>query len=921
MGFMFLPSVSTEGGKDKNPLLIPGKVVKITDKKTWTQFGKDLVVKDKLQWHLTGKINLRALGRTYSNVNFAKDVDIPGFSGLKNVSITAFSLDSSNSTNVVSKMTVMITQNSTVNIESMGDLTMELYYQNVSIGNGIALNSSLTTGETFMHVSGVIISTPQSLPLLGPLISNYLGSVDSPVVAKIVDCSNPLLKDSLVGIQLNTILPSNPQNLVKSLDFDSVNIVPLNDKIVGMKSGSVISIQQILGPNSPMDILETSLKVDLIWGERVLGNLEYSAKVEGGDKPTFSLPIDGNVSMIQDGKPWATFTEAYVADEKVVLRLKGKMNAKVKTVLGIMELSGLSMESSVTLVGMAGFNDTTVTNLNLPRDAKDGGIKIFISVIMKNPSVATMAMGDLNFLQIYKGEQIGYLVSKNVTLVPGDNHLNLSGSIILPKNESSVRGNDPNRRALQEFFNRYIAGLTSPVTVKGNANTTTNNIPEWVVKVINSLEITTEIQGTNKKIIQGLNLNSMEMSIPGNASSNTDDGYVPFGSSVSSVFVSPFGFNLSTSEVSTKVSILYNGGLAAVMEDYSPWVPSTSNQLLNQLNFTLSGVRFKIVNRTLFEQLSAALVNQPYATFVMEGSASAKVHTAIGPLSLEGVEFSCPVTIKGFNKFPPGDLVMKLPNQGITGGFKWGMTMDVALQINNPTIITLKTELMGMNHSFDGVIFGPVTVYDVVLLPGSHSYVGKVVFYKPQPHETHKLKVMRKFLSHYSDGIDCPLVLYGNEMNAPLLVPGMLDLVSSTVFPGQPSKLLKRTLLNVIPHFFPFDFHVHLTFANPFKVDLIFHKFSNFTVYQVANDGTKTQIGKLEEKVLNPPFVVKAGTYGEAPEPFLLTINSHIISIIDSLIGSTCYTEGVCSLGMEQFGPVQIDFHQFFVVEKKFSQK
>lgn len=67
-----------QGGAASNDLNIQGKVVGITNFSQWSKFGRDLIEKEKLVWHLEGFVSLTVLYRTYQNVRLSKDVTVPG---------------------------------------------------------------------------------------------------------------------------------------------------------------------------------------------------------------------------------------------------------------------------------------------------------------------------------------------------------------------------------------------------------------------------------------------------------------------------------------------------------------------------------------------------------------------------------------------------------------------------------------------------------------------------------------------------------------------------------------------------------------------------------------------------------------------------------------------------------------------------
>jgi len=231
---------------------------------------------------------------------------------------------------------------------------------------------------------------------------------------------------------------------------------------------SEVTIKTILGTESPMKVLYVVLNVSLMNGEEILGYLNYESPVRNGSNPTFELNILGNVTLVQGGDKWADFTSQYVAKDSVGLSLRGTMGATVEVAVGQMTLSGLTVDSTVTLTGMKGLSNTTVQHLDMPRNTEHG-IEMIISVVMENPSVATMTMGDIYFDAYYEDVIIGNMMSQNVTIIPGPNNITMTGEL---RPKSAEEANPK----IEKFFNRYIAGLSTVVTVHGKPPITREKI-------------------------------------------------------------------------------------------------------------------------------------------------------------------------------------------------------------------------------------------------------------------------------------------------------------------------------------------------------------------------------------------------------------------------------------------------------------
>eukprot|EP01118_Nematostelium_gracile_P007436 TRINITY_DN2424_c0_g1_i3.p1 TRINITY_DN2424_c0_g1~~TRINITY_DN2424_c0_g1_i3.p1 ORF type:complete len:456 (-),score=105.87 TRINITY_DN2424_c0_g1_i3:101-1423(-) len=79
LGTLPLSTLDVQGGKPTSFELQENFVVE--DFNVYDDFSKDLVNGEEVVWHLSGKPSVKALGMTFKNIKFEKDVPIKGFSG------------------------------------------------------------------------------------------------------------------------------------------------------------------------------------------------------------------------------------------------------------------------------------------------------------------------------------------------------------------------------------------------------------------------------------------------------------------------------------------------------------------------------------------------------------------------------------------------------------------------------------------------------------------------------------------------------------------------------------------------------------------------------------------------------------------------------------------------------------------------
>ncbi|PRP80209.1 hypothetical protein PROFUN_12167 [Planoprotostelium fungivorum] len=874
IAYTFLPVTVTNPGNRDTDLNITAGTVTIFDHDAWTAFSRNLTNSDVLYWHLEGLVNVKALGITFKNVKFEKDVPITGFGGLKNVTIMSFSLADSNSTHIITDMVVRITENSFVNIHPLGDLTMDVVFRGAKVGVLYAPNAQLSTGENFLIASGHLVG--DHLDELGVMVSQYLGTTDTPVTSVITGChGNPILADALVGVGFATSLDSSHTNLIATMTFNSIDITPQTDDTVVLKSNTTVTLLNPMGPNATLEVISTRLNVTLMYGNLTLGTLVQNATVVQGVVQPFQLDIEGQVELANNGTEWGIFTVDYINSPSINMSLVGVMSSTVRLSVGQVELTNQAVHAVVTLKGMSGLQNTTVLGLDLPYNAPGGGVQLNINVSLFNPSIASMDMGYLYFDAYSNGSQIGFLAADNVVLLPGENFMQMKGALNPDSAAGVVSAND--------FFNRYIHGLSTISTVRGRGiapNGQKRKVrPNWVVSAINALNIPAVITGpSDLKLIGDLDLLDLAMTVPGLVTDTTDNGIIPTRSGVSAVFISPFAFPLQVVEVSVQMDMIYNGTIIASTIGSSPWLPAVSNQSAQQLNFTLDQTSLQVKDRSGMSQLMSLLLNNPNGTFTIRGTSAAHVITAAGNFTLNNISFDSNVSLAGFNGFPNGSLVISTPNVGILGGSPGLINITMNMAIYNPTAITMGINGMGLDYSFQSVYFGNVTVPAQVLRPGWNYAVGQGYFVRPNATTPTTPEI--NFLSNYLGGNFSQFTLVGNSANPPLLRLALGQLTTGVSFPGQPYNLTISSTLNI--NLLAGSATTQLTLFNPFPSVYSILRLQNFVLYPY---GSTTAAGTINYS-FSSPFAVPANNGSAVTGDIPITASS---SGLQTLLNKPAY--------------------------------
>jgi len=134
MGTLPLQEINVNGGVP-TPISLSTDF-QITNGPTFDQFGSDLIQGTSTSWHLSGSPDVEALGLTFKNVDFEKDIPLIGFNGFQDhpVQIVKTDVIAGAAGLLVLLLEIQLYNPSSVEME-LGNTTFYLYFQDTYIGN------------------------------------------------------------------------------------------------------------------------------------------------------------------------------------------------------------------------------------------------------------------------------------------------------------------------------------------------------------------------------------------------------------------------------------------------------------------------------------------------------------------------------------------------------------------------------------------------------------------------------------------------------------------------------------------------------------------------------------------------------------------------------------------------------------------
>ncbi|KAF8557967.1 hypothetical protein OG21DRAFT_1504634 [Imleria badia] len=657
----------------------------------------------------------------------------------------------------------------------------------------IQLSAELTIGEYVTTLNytqlSVPIATDSSLNLILPLLAQ-------PIVQKIVS-------GSVLGV--DTVVIMNPQetSFGTQLNGSITNAGPF-DATISFGNGLAVS-----------------------WNGQALGTMHMDdVNVVGDVGATLNVQTTFEVA---DVNVLTSFTKVLLNEESFQWEISGE-NLTVSA-LGV-QVPGISLPSKVvTLKGFNGLqNGVTINSFDLPANDPSGGIQLTIQSTVTNPSQVGIELSSIAFNTYAGGIEIAPVSSSSsVTLAPqSTSSLPLAGRLI-PQNTAEGLA------AVSAIFNNFIQGKDSQVTVQG-ASAGPSDVT-WLNEGIQTLQVVTSLPNQGKlNVIQSIALEQMELLF------TVATAYDPMSSSnaTTAAFSLPFAFPIDITSLSQNITVGFNGQSFA--ELVIPEAPSTTDVQSRIIHMTFSDVPFAVFadQHSVFDDFIAATTLGNVQTLALSGAANAVASTAVGVLTLSGIEFSVDSSIAGLQGLvaEPANVT----NLDVNHGYSDYLLITVDTTLYNPSNLTIGTGDVSFALQFEGETIGAADLSNMVIQPGSVNYPTDVLY---SPQGSSQTAAGQTMLENYLQGIDSNTVILGTTSSTPI---GSLQLALSQIKLSPVTiPALHQNLINTATLEFPTDIvqtgvaTTSFTLANPFTASINLLKvtatatFQNLTIGIINN--------------------------------------------------------------------------------------
>ena len=821
LGYMTMAPLSVNGATK----FVADSDFHITDPKAFDRFTHALIFDKSIQWHLQSEAAVTpSLGPfalpTYRNIPFEKSIVIPSCGGLKDVELLVFDMSRSTAQDVVLALQVRINNPSIFNINPMGNLAFDMYYNKVFLGSVYAYNSQLNVGQNIMNMTGLLKPTDMNVAM--QLINRFLTGKDthvSAVASKSAASTVPLYNSSMQGLELGVTLKGNKINLIRSMVFDSMDMKPsTTDQTVRIQASLTIQLESPLGHNSPLNLETLDMNAHLLFRNKSVGALTVpKSKItsipeidpQTGRPHPFSLTFTKNIDslMVLDDVEWyKTFVSAFENGESIDIEIKGTSNVVGTYALGPLIIQGLPIDSMVHLRGLDGFKTCSVKDLHLPSNRQcdasrqpDGlcGVNANVDATIFNPGVTVVHLGRTSMEMRYKNCSIGVVGSNDLSLQTGLNQLSLSGYVLPRSRDLKVVG---------QFFSDYMNGKSSQVELFGIVPQKANGSPatDSASLTISTLHMKTMVNGPKGiKLLKKVHILNFGVGLVADESAYAS-------SQINVDFAMPDNCQFPLTVEKTSMTFTIDVPDAPGSQNYIPIASMTLTDLpvvhrpssdptryYDSLHMQFDKMPLHIIDKQRFAAFSSSLMLTPRADFRLVGQAQPTASTQMGKLSLTGIPVLDSISLTGFNSFMSSDgrntPLIKVTGLDIMSATPHMMQVSTQVVMYNPSpqVYILAAGDLTLDIYMGGVALVRVMLNNFSLKLGQTQATGYGVYIPPTGASAPQGV---QFMSNVVNGKDTYVQMTGRLHNSdgsvqagttiPALVPAMLAFSPMTIIPG-----------------------------------------------------------------------------------------------------------------------------------------
>lgn len=240
----------------------------------------------------------------------------------------------------------------------------------------------------------------------------------------------------MMGLLLGVEMPPYTEQLITSLSFNSMSLIPsTKNKTVMLSASITITINSPLGLQSPLNIQTIDMTVSLVYENNSVGLISVlQVPVTRIDPITYQTKFDNKYLMLDGtGATYEKFAQDFInANETNLIhfRVAGLASVAGSFALGPLDVSGVHVENSVSLVGLNGLSNVHVDSISV--DGEEGNaLRLSINVTINNTGITDVQLQNFSLYMAdgKTGTILGHVPIDVLAVRQGTNKVFLNGSV------------------------------------------------------------------------------------------------------------------------------------------------------------------------------------------------------------------------------------------------------------------------------------------------------------------------------------------------------------------------------------------------------------------------------------------------------------------------------------------------------------
>ncbi|KAK5808540.1 hypothetical protein F5H01DRAFT_416439 [Linnemannia elongata] len=508
LGTTVIPGTSTASGG--HGALNLQSSFQISDAAAFSEFSAYMLNAETFVWHLSGKLNVKALGHTVKDLDLDKDITVNAFHGLSGIKIEKFALPGDDPTGKGILVSIDTTVNNPSAIQMyMGALTLAISYKDTLMGYVTSSNLTMVRGPQTLSMKGYLVpqSTPEGLAITSEMMSRYIANVVTDTIATGFEVkpdgvnSIEWLSTAVKQLKLTVPLQSPaPLQLIKSLNLGALGLTftPQTAYQPATTSTGVIanySLPDGFGFNIAFTQVANSFTITRSGVAVASLNSSYNPSTSNMASGTLTFNLLQTPLVVDQASQTAfqEFNRDLTVGADLPFNVVGQASVYANTSIGTVNLVNIPFNASTALSGLQSLANPAPSIAALQVvSGTTAELTMAITVVIVNPSSISLSAGDIVLSLVYKGVALGTVTMPNLAIVPGANTIQASSSI---NPAASPEG--------MELLTLYTSGAGATVSIVG---TPTSTAVESLNLAFGALNIQTQMPGLPTKLLAGASL-------------------------------------------------------------------------------------------------------------------------------------------------------------------------------------------------------------------------------------------------------------------------------------------------------------------------------------------------------------------------------------------------------------------------------